>query len=131
LSFNLAPGASLGDAVSAVQRTARQTLPATISTGFAGTAQAFQASQQGLAFLLVLAVLVIYIVLGILYESFIHPLTILSGLPFALALVAGPAFSQRITLYVTPVFYTYLDALQNRLGRRAGRAPLPEPAPAD
>jgi hydrophobic/amphiphilic exporter-1 (mainly G- bacteria), HAE1 family len=227
LSFNLAPGASLGDAVSAVQRMARQTLPATISTGFSGTAQAFQASQQGLAFLLVLAVLVIYIVLGILYESFIHPLTILSGLPFAgfgalltlvifrtelsiyafvgiimlvglvkknaimmidfaieaersegksardaiieacsvrfrpimmttmaalmgtlpiaigwgsgaesrrplgLAVVGGLAFSQLITLYATPIFYTYLDALQHRLGRRTARAGMPAPAPAD
>jgi HAE1 family hydrophobic/amphiphilic exporter-1 len=203
--------------VSAVQRLARQTLPATISTSFGGTAQAFQASQQGLAFLLILAVMVIYIVLGILYESFIHPLTILSGLPFAgfgalltlllfrtelsiyafvgiimlvglvkknaimmidfaiaaergshktareaiieacrvrfrpimmttmaalmgtlpiavgwgagaesrrplgLAVVGGLAFSQIVTLYVTPVFYTYLDALQQRLSRR--RAP--------
>jgi HAE1 family hydrophobic/amphiphilic exporter-1 len=220
LSFNLAPGASLGEAVSAVQRLARQTLPATISTSFAGTAQAFQASQQGLAFLLILAVLVIYIVLGILYESFIHPLTILSGLPFAgfgalltllifrtelsiyafvgiimlvglvkknaimmidfaiaaerrahksardaiveacsvrfrpimmttmaalmgtlpiaigwgagaesrrplgLAVVGGLAFSQVVTLYVTPVFYTYLDALQQRLGRRRTSAPV-------
>src|SRR5207253_4238877 len=61
----------------------RPTLPSTIRTGFSGTAQAVQASQQGLAFLLLLAVVVIYIVLGILYESFIHPLTILSGLPFA------------------------------------------------
>jgi HAE1 family hydrophobic/amphiphilic exporter-1 len=217
LSFNLAPGASLGEAVSEVQRLARQTLPATISTGFAGTAQAFQASQQGLAFLLLLAVLVIYIVLGVLYESFIHPLTILSGLPFAgfgalltlllfrtelsiyafvgiimlvglvkknaimmidfaieaerrggksardaileacsvrfrpimmttmaalmgtlpiaigwgagaesrrplgLAVVGGLAFSQVVTLYVTPIFYTYLDALQRRLARRAVR----------
>ena len=206
---------------------ARQTLPATINTGFAGTAQAFQASQQGLAFLLVLAVLVIYIVLGILYESFIHPITILSGLPFAgfgalltlvlfrtelsiyafvgiimlvglvkknaimmidfaieaerregkspreaileacsirfrpimmttmaalmgtlpiavgwgagaesrrplgLAVVGGLAFSQVVTLYVTPIFYTYLDALQHRFGRRAASAPLPAPAPAD
>jgi hydrophobic/amphiphilic exporter-1 (mainly G- bacteria), HAE1 family len=227
LSFNLAPGASLGDAVGAVQRMARQTLPATISTGFSGTAQAFQASQQGLAFLLLLAVLVIYIVLGILYESFIHPLTILSGLPFAgfgalltlvifrtelsiyafvgiimlvglvkknaimmidfaieaerregksatdaileacsvrfrpimmttmaalmgtlpiaigwgsgaesrrplgLAVVGGLAFSQLITLYATPIFYTYLDALQHRLGRRTARAAIPAPAPAD
>jgi len=69
--------------VNEVQRAAQEILPSTISTGFSGTAQAFQASQQGLLFLLVLAVAVIYIVLGILYESFIHPLTILSGLPFA------------------------------------------------
>jgi HAE1 family hydrophobic/amphiphilic exporter-1 len=231
LSFNLAPGASLGEAVTAVQRLARETLPATISTGFSGTAQAFQASQQGLLFLLVLAVLVIYIVLGILYESFIHPLTILSGLPFAgfgalltlfifntelsiyafvgvimlvglvkknaimmidfaleaernegksprdaileaasvrfrpimmttmaalmgtlpiavgwgagaesrrplgLAVVGGLAFSQLITLYVTPVFYTYLDALQARFGRKRRREltrePLPAGTPAD
>ncbi len=83
LSFNLPPGVSLGDAVSEVEKAARQTLPSTISTGFSGTAQAFQTSQQGLVFLLLLAVVVIYIVLGILYESFVHPLTILSGLPFA------------------------------------------------
>ena len=226
LSFNLPPGVSLGAAVNEVEKTARQTLPSTISTGFSGTAQAFQASQQGLALLLLLAVLVIYIVLGILYESFVHPLTILSGLPFAgfgalltlvvfrtelsvyafvgvirlvglvkknaimmidfaldaernerktpreailqaasvrfrpimmttmaalmgtlpiaigwgsgaesrrplgLAVVGGLAFSQIITLYVTPVVYTYLDALQQRFGRRAGRT-VPEPAAAD
>jgi HAE1 family hydrophobic/amphiphilic exporter-1 len=226
LSFNLPPGVSLGDAVSEVEKAARQTLPATISTGFSGTAQAFQASQQGLVFLLLLAVVVIYIVLGILYESFVHPLTILSGLPFAgfgalltllifrtelsvyafvgvimlvglvkknaimmidfaldaernegksprdaiieaasvrfrpimmttmaalmgtlpiaigwgaggesrrplgLAVVGGLAFSQLITLYVTPVVYTYLDALQHRFGRRARRR-LEEPAAAD
>ena len=226
LSFNLPPGVSLGAAVNDVQKAARQTLPSTISTGFAGTAQAFQASQQGLALLLLLAVLVIYIVLGILYESFVHPLTILSGLPFAgfgalltlvvfrtelsvyafvgvimlvglvkknaimmidfaldaernerktpreailqaasvrfrpimmttmaalmgtlpiaigwgagaesrrplgLAVVGGLAFSQIITLYVTPVVYTYLDALQQRFGRRARRT-VPEPAAAD
>jgi HAE1 family hydrophobic/amphiphilic exporter-1 len=228
LSFNLAPGASLGEAVADVQRLSRQILPATITTGFSGTAQAFQASQQGLAFLLLLAVLVIYIVLGILYESFIHPITILTGLPFAgfgalltlvvfrtdlsiyafvgiimlvglvkknaimmidfaieaerqegksardaiiqacsvrfrpimmttmsalmgtlpiavgwgsgaesrrplgLAVVGGLAFSQIVTLYVTPVFYTYLDALQARLGRRRRVARgLPDVVPVD
>jgi len=226
LSFNLPPGVSLGAAVSDVQKAARQTLPSTISTGFSGTAQAFQSSQQGLIFLLLLAIVVIYIVLGILYESFIHPLTILSGLPFAgfgalltllifrtelsiyafvgiimlvglvkknaimmidfaldaerrdgksprdaileacsvrfrpimmttmaaltgtlpiaigwgaggesrrplgLAVVGGLAFSQLITLYITPVVYTYLDALQYRLGRRARRQ-VEEPAAAD
>ncbi|HEU5311581.1 MAG TPA: efflux RND transporter permease subunit, partial [Candidatus Eisenbacteria bacterium] len=83
LSFNLRDGAALGQAVDRVERTAREALPQTVTGTFAGTAQAFQASQQGLLWLLLLAVLVIYLVLGILYESFIHPLTILSGLPFA------------------------------------------------
>src|SRR2546422_10827151 len=83
LSFNLPPGVSLGTAVNDVQKAARQALPSTISTGFSGTAQAFKDSQQGLFLLLLLAIVVIYIVLGILYESFVHPLTILSGLPFA------------------------------------------------
>jgi HAE1 family hydrophobic/amphiphilic exporter-1 len=214
ISFNLRSGVSLGDAVTEVERLARATLPPTITTSFFGTAQAFQASQQGLLLLLLLAVLVIYLVLGILYESFIHPITILSGLPFAgfgalltllifrtelsiyafvgiimlvglvkknaimmidfaleaerkegkapreaiveaclirfrpimmttmaalmgtlpiaiglgsgaearrplgLAVVGGLAFSQLVTLYVTPVIYTYLDALSSRLGRK-------------
>jgi HAE1 family hydrophobic/amphiphilic exporter-1 len=83
LSFNLAPGASLGDAVERVQAVARQTLPASISTSFQGTAEAFASSLGGLLVLLIVTILVIYIVLGILYESFIHPLTILSGLPSA------------------------------------------------
>jgi len=83
LSFNLRPGVSLGDAVSFVDKLAHETLPATISTSFQGTAQAFQSSMKGLWILLIMALLVIYIVLGILYESFIHPLTILSGLPAA------------------------------------------------
>jgi HAE1 family hydrophobic/amphiphilic exporter-1 len=226
LSFNLPPGVSLGTAVNDVQKAARQALPSTISTGFSGTAQAFKDSQQGLFLLLLLAIVVIYIVLGILYESFVHPLTILSGLPFAgfgalltlvifrtelsvyayvgvimlvglvkknaimmidfaldaerregksprdaiieacsvrfrpimmttlaalmgtlpiaigwgsgaesrrplgLAVVGGLAFSQLITLYVTPVVYTYLDTLQHRLGRRARRS-VAEPAAAD
>jgi hydrophobic/amphiphilic exporter-1 (mainly G- bacteria), HAE1 family len=232
ISFDLREGVAIGTAVAEVQRVARQLLPASITTSFAGTAQAFQSSQTGLLALLILAVLVIYMVLGILYESFIHPLTILSALPFAgfgalltllvfrmdlsvyafvgvimlvglvkkngimmidfaleaqrtdgksardailqactirfrpimmttmaalmgtlpialgvgvgsesrrplgIAVVGGLAFSQFITLYVTPVIYTYLDALQHRLGRTslaraAGGQPIPAPAPAD
>jgi HAE1 family hydrophobic/amphiphilic exporter-1 len=83
ISFNLRPGVALGDAVAAVDKIARATLPATISTSFQGTAQAFQASMKGLGILLIMAIFVIYIILGILYESFLHPLTILSGLPSA------------------------------------------------
>ncbi len=83
ISFNLKPGVSLGDAVAQVQKLALQTLPATVTTSFQGTAQAFQSSMKGLGWLLLLAILVIYLVLGVLYESFIHPLTILSALPFA------------------------------------------------
>ncbi len=84
ISFNLAPGVSLGTAVDSVRRLEReQNLPPTVTTGFQGTAQAFQSSFKGLGLLLGLAILVVYIVLGILYESFIHPLTILSGLPSA------------------------------------------------
>ncbi len=83
ISFNLRPGVSLGNAVDAVNKEAQQMLPSTISTTFQGTAQAFQSSVTGLGLLLAMAILVIYIVLGILYESFIHPLTILSGLPAA------------------------------------------------
>jgi HAE1 family hydrophobic/amphiphilic exporter-1 len=223
LSFNLEPGVSIGTAVDRVQAAAREVLPSTISTAFSGTAAAFQQAQQGLLVLLVLAILVIYLVLGILYESFVHPLTILSGLPFAgfgallaltltqqdlslyafvgiimligivkknaimmidfaieaerahgksaresileaasvrfrpimmttmaalvgtlpialghgagaesrrplgIAVVGGLAFSQIITLYITPVIYTYLDALQQRFGRGAhAKAPQRE-----
>ena len=230
LSFDLEPGTSLGTAVQRVEEAAREVLPSTISTSFAGTAQAFQEAQAGLALLLVMAILVIYLVLGILYESFIHPLTILSGLPFAgfgallalavfgldlsiyayvgiimlvgivkknaimmidfaieaernhgktareaileaasvrfrpimmttmaalmgtlpialghgagaearrplgIAVVGGLAFSQIVTLYITPVIYTYFDALQERLGRRKAKervsVPAEEPVPA-
>ena len=83
LSFNLKPGVSLGNAVKQVDDLARANLPTTITTSFQGAAQAFESSLSGLGILLVMAILVIYIVLGILYESFIHPLTILSGLPSA------------------------------------------------
>ena len=82
VSFDLAPGVSLGRPCPRCSATAKQMLPATISTAFAGTAQAFQDAQRGLLVLLVVAIFVIYMVLGVLYESFIHPLTILSGLPF-------------------------------------------------
>ncbi len=214
LSFNLKPGVALSQAVALVQAAARETLPPTVTATFAGTAQAFQSSQGGLLALLVLAILVIYMILGILYESFVHPLTILSGLPFAgfgalvtlllfrvdlnvysfvgvimlvgvvkknaimmidfaleaqrrkgrtaeeaileacsirfrpimmttmaalmgtlpialgfgtgaesrrplgLAVVGGLAFSQVVTLYVTPVFYCYLDRFQRSLSGR-------------
>jgi HAE1 family hydrophobic/amphiphilic exporter-1 len=83
ISFNLKPGVSLSQATAEIQRVARQNLPATITTTFQGSAQVFQQSLQNLTLLLLVAVLVIYLVLGILYESFIHPLTILSGLPSA------------------------------------------------
>jgi HAE1 family hydrophobic/amphiphilic exporter-1 len=83
LSFNLRPGVALGDAVARVQALARNTLPATVAGSFQGAAQAFQESMAGLGWVLALAIFVIYVVLGILYESFIHPVTILSGLPSA------------------------------------------------
>jgi HAE1 family hydrophobic/amphiphilic exporter-1 len=83
ISFNLKLGASLGPAVAEVQQAAQEMLPPTITTVLQGTAQVFQESMKGMGMLLVMALLVIYIVLGMLYESFIHPLTILSGLPAA------------------------------------------------
>jgi HAE1 family hydrophobic/amphiphilic exporter-1 len=83
ISFNLQPGVSLSAATNQVEELAKKTLPPTITTSFQGTAQIFQSSLQNLTLLMLVAVLVIYLVLGILYESFIHPLTILSGLPSA------------------------------------------------
>ena len=101
ISFNLKDGVSLGDAVASVNKEARQLLPSTIQTGFQGTAQAFQSSVQGMGLLLIVAILVIYMVLGILYESFIHPLTILTALPFAGfgALVTLMLFRTELSIY--------------------------------
>jgi HAE1 family hydrophobic/amphiphilic exporter-1 len=101
ISFNARPGAALGDAVNSINRVAKETLPDTMSYGFQGTAQVFQNSIKGLGGLLILAILVIYIVLGILYESFIHPITILSGLPSAGlgALITLGLFKMDLNLY--------------------------------
>jgi HAE1 family hydrophobic/amphiphilic exporter-1 len=102
ISFNLKPGVALGDAVNEVRGVERELrMPATLTTSFQGTAQAFQSSVKGLGLLLLAAVLVIYLILGILYESFIHPLTILSGLPSAGvgALVTLLIFHEELNLY--------------------------------
>jgi HAE1 family hydrophobic/amphiphilic exporter-1 len=231
ISFNLKPGVALGDAVNQIQNIKNEMrMPDTLSTNFMGTAQAFQSSLQGLWLLLLVAILVIYIVLGVLYESFIHPITILSGLPSAgfgalitlflfksdlniyafvglimligivkknaimmidfaleaqrkegknaaeaiyegcllrfrpimmttmaallgtlpialgfgagsearrplgLAVVGGLMVSQLLTLYITPIVYIYLDALQRKLRRRVKTrpaAPISEPTAAD
>ena len=215
ISFNTKLGVSLGEATDAVEVAARTILPEGVTGAFYGAAQVFQQTQQGLLILFVVAIFVIYIVLGILYESFIHPLTILSGIPFAafgallallvthteltvfawvgiimliglvkknaimmvdfateaekrgknafesieeaclvrfrpismttmaalvgtlpialgagagaesrrplgIVVVGGLAFSQVVTLYVTPVIYTYFDELKERIGKRAG-----------
>jgi len=101
ISFNIKPEAPLGDAIKAVEQLAAKTLPVKVTTAFQGTAQAFQQSTKGLAILLLLAIVVIYIVLGILYESYIHPLTILSGLPSAGmgALMTLMIFGKELNLY--------------------------------
>jgi HAE1 family hydrophobic/amphiphilic exporter-1 len=134
ITFNLSPGASLGPAVDAVERAAAQVLPDTVSTRFQGTAQAFQESMQGLWILLAMAILVIYVVLGILYESFVHPFTILTALPFAGfgALVTLWAFGADVSLYAF-VGIVMLVGLVKKNGimmvdfaieaQRAGKAP--------
>jgi HAE1 family hydrophobic/amphiphilic exporter-1 len=102
LSFNLKPGYSLGQAADQVSNAVRELrMPATISANFQGTVKEFQKSFQGMSILLIVAILVIYIVLGILYESFIHPVTILSGLPSAVfgALLTLRLFHKELDLY--------------------------------
>jgi hydrophobic/amphiphilic exporter-1 (mainly G- bacteria), HAE1 family len=100
ISFNLKPGIPLGDAVKLIEQEAKS-LPATVTTGFQGTAQAYKASTTGLAVLIIMSIVVIYLVLGILYESYIHPLTILSGLPSAGfgALITLLMFGKELNLY--------------------------------
>jgi len=101
ISFNLAPDASLGQATEAIRKIEQEVaLPATISTNFSGTAALFQDSQRGQGALLLAAVLTIYIVLGVLYESFIHPITILAGLPSAAlgALLALRLYNMPLTI---------------------------------
>jgi len=101
ITFNLAPGVALGDAVSRIQAMTLATLPASVTTSFQGAAQAFQDSFKGLGLVLLMAIVVIYIVLGVLYESFTHPLTILSGLPAAGfgALLTLVLFKTELSLY--------------------------------
>jgi len=97
ISFNVAEGKALSDATAAITRLSRQVhVPATIQTTFQGTAQAFQSSTQNMGLLLLIAIITVYIILGILYESFIHPLTILSGLPSAAA-------GALLTLWITGI----------------------------
>jgi HAE1 family hydrophobic/amphiphilic exporter-1 len=101
ISFNLREGVALGNAVNQINNLAREVLPPSITTNFQGTAQEFQKSITSLWVLLALAVFVVYLVLGILYESFIHPLTILSGLPSAGlgALIALYLFNMDLSIY--------------------------------
>ena len=226
VSFNLAPGASLGDVFEKINAIAAENVPTGVGTAWQGAAKAFQGQLGNTWILLLVAIFVVYIVLGILYESYIHPLTILSGLPSAgfgalatlylfhmdlniyafvglimligiveknaimqidfaldaernqglppikaiyqgclirfrpimmttmaalfgavpiamgygaggearqplgLAVVGGLMFSQLVTLYLTPVFYTYMAALQSKMGRRkAPRVITREPEP--
>ena len=101
ISFGLRPGVALGNAVEHIQQVSSQLLPPTVTTNFQGSAKVFQASLQNLGLLLAIAIGVVYIVLGMLYESYIHPLTILSGLPSAGlgALVTLWLFGNELNIY--------------------------------
>ncbi|MFZ5561763.1 MAG: efflux RND transporter permease subunit [Pseudomonadota bacterium] len=108
ISFNLQPGVSLGEAVERIRAMERTvSVPATLTTRLEGTAQAFEESFRGMGWLLLIAVLVVYLVLGILYESFIHPLTILSGLP-----AAGVGALLALLLFDTPLgLYAFVGVI--------------------
>ncbi|MCX6890108.1 MAG: efflux RND transporter permease subunit [Verrucomicrobia bacterium] len=101
ISFNLKPGYAIGTAINEINRFSHATLPASVHTAFQGSAQAFQSSFSSMGFLLLVTIIVIYMVLGILYESFIHPLTILSSLPLAGfgALAALTLFGMELDMY--------------------------------
>jgi HAE1 family hydrophobic/amphiphilic exporter-1 len=102
ISFNLLPGYALSDAVTAIEQARAQAdIPATVQGEFEGTAQAFQSSLSNMGILLTIAIMTVYIILGILYESFVHPLTILSGLPSAAvgALITLALFGVPLSLY--------------------------------
>ena len=101
ISFNLKPGYAIGTAIDEINRFSHATLPASVHTAFQGSAQAFQSSFSSMGFLLLVTIIVIYMVLGILYESFIHPLTILSSLPLAGfgALAALTLFGMELDMY--------------------------------
>ena len=101
ISFNLKPGFALGDAIKAVDAVAKTILPPTITATFQGAAQAFQRSLTGVTILLIMAVLIIYIILGMLYESYVHPVTILTGLPAAAfgALITLMVFGKDLNIY--------------------------------
>jgi HAE1 family hydrophobic/amphiphilic exporter-1 len=101
-SFDLRPGVALSEAIAQIERAMRElVVPATLTSTFSGTAQAFQSSMQGMGILILLSIVVIYLVLGVLYESFIHPLTILSGLPTAAlgALLTLKLFDVELNMY--------------------------------
>lgn len=107
ISFNLNAGSSIGNAMEDVNRLARETLPGNISTAFQGSAQAFKTSFASMGFLLVITIVIIYLTLGILYESFIHPLTILTSLPLA-------GFGALIALYLLGMeldMYSYVGII--------------------
>jgi hypothetical protein len=113
ISFNLSPNLALGDAVNQIQAAAAAAIPATVSLTFQGAAQAFQDSLRGLGLVLLMAIAVIYIVLGVLYESFTHPLTILSGLPAA-------GLGALLTLLIFGVELNLYAVRRRHHARRAG-----------